>query len=257
MTLPQKSVLAARDAYTPRRTPDAVPPKTLFERLTRLLGFHLPPDLHEWTSEIGLTLPLGTKRHERMALIAQRGVLFVHVPKNAGTSIATALYGRTLSHESMRYYLDVVPHLAHTLPSVAILRDPVERFISAYRYARDGGSRHRSVVPAFRDRYMAFRSVDDALDHIEQARSVYQMDHIFRPQSWYVTDKSGQPAVRYLVHLRDIGRLPDLVPELSTLRLPHLNESRSYALNLTGRQLARIEAFYHRDFALFDHLTIR
>ncbi|ACI51681.1 conserved hypothetical protein [Gluconacetobacter diazotrophicus PA1 5] len=197
-------------------------------------------DLHEWASEIGVRLPLGTKRQERIDVIARRGILFIHVPKNAGTSVATALYGRALSHESMRLFLDVAPRLARTLPSVAILRDPVERFASAYRYARDGGSRHRNVAPPFRDRYMRFGSVDDALDHLEQARSLYHIDHIFRPQSWYITD------------LRDISHLPDRVPELRTLRLPHLNESRSYPLTLTDRQQERIRAFYRADFALFD-----
>jgi Sulfotransferase family len=254
MSVSQKGVLAPpRRQNADRRTTEPALP--LFAHVTRLMGFHMSPDLHEWASEIGIGLPLGARRRERMELIARRGILFVHVPKNAGTSIATALYGRTLSHETMRFYLDAVPHLAMTLPSIAILRDPVERFVSAYRYARAGGGRHRSVARPFRDRYMAFGSVDDALDHLEQARSLYDIDHIFRPQSWYVTNKAGRPAVRHLIDLRDIAHLPDRVPELRNLRLPHLNASRPFPLTLTDRQQARILAFYHADFALFDHIS--
>ncbi|CAP55152.1 sulfotransferase family protein [Gluconacetobacter diazotrophicus] len=239
-TSPKAALALQQGESAARRSQATGPALPLFGHVTRLMGFRLQTDLHEWASEIGVRLPLGTKRQERIDVIARRGILFIHVPKNAGTSVATALYGRALSHESMRLFLDVAPRLARTLPSVAILRDPVERFASAYRYARDGGSRHRNVAPPFRDRYMRFGSVDDALDHLEQARSLYHIDHIFRPQSWYITD------------LRDISHLPDRVPELRTLRLPHLNESRSYPLTLTDRQQERIRAFYRADFALFD-----
>ncbi|WP_246376268.1 sulfotransferase family 2 domain-containing protein [Gluconacetobacter aggeris] len=225
-----------------------------FAHVTRLMGFRLPTDIHEWTARAGIRLPMGVKRRERMALIARRGVLFVHVPKNAGTSIATALYGRALSHESIRYFQGVVPDLVRDLPSFAILRDPVERFLSAYSYARNGGTRDRMVAPAFRDRYMGFQSLDDALDHVEQARSVYGMDHIFRPQSWYVTGRAGKPAVRHLLRIQDVAHLSDLMPELGPIRLPRLNEGRPHSLVPTDRQRARIQAIYRQDIALFGRL---
>lgn len=235
--------------------PAASVPAQALARVTRLMGFRLPTDIHEWSARHGIRLPMGRKRRERMALVARRGVLFIHVPKNAGTSIATALYGRTLTHQSMRYYQDVVPDLARDLPSFAILRNPVERFLSAYSYARDGGTRDRTVAPGFRDLYMGFRSLDDALDHVEQARSIYAMDHIFRPQSWYVTDRAGRQAVRHLLRIEDVAHLPDLMPELGPVRLPRLNEGRPHGLVPTARQRARILAAYHQDIALFDGIV--
>ncbi|MFW7268226.1 sulfotransferase family 2 domain-containing protein [Gluconacetobacter sp. Hr-1-5] len=227
----------------------------VFARLTRLAGFRLPTDIHEWTARAGIRLPMGRRRRERMALVARRGILFIHVPKNAGTSIATALYGRTLSHQSIRYYQDVAPELARDLPSFAILRDPVDRFLSAYSYARNGGTRDRTVAPEFRDLYMGFRSLDDALDHVEQARSIYGMDHIFRPQSWYVADRAGRPAVRHLLRIDDMAHLSDLMPELGPVRLPRLNEGRPHGLVPTERQRARILAAYQQDVALFDGIA--
>nr|WP_246375768.1 sulfotransferase family 2 domain-containing protein [Gluconacetobacter takamatsuzukensis] len=215
----------------------------------------MPTDIHEWTARAGIRLPMGVKRRARMALIARRGILFVHVPKNAGTSIATALYGRTLSHESIRYFQDVAPALARDLPSFAILREPVDRFLSAYSYARNGGTRDRMVAPGFRDRYMGFRSLDDALDHVEQARSVYGVDHIFRPQSWYVTDRAGRPAVRHLLRIEDVARLSTLMPELGSVSLPRLNEGRPHGLAPTPRQRARIQAIYRQDIALFTQAS--
>lgn len=255
----QQKTMAALSAVTEsgssHRLPAASSSARAFAHLTRLMGFRLPTDVHEWTGRAAIRLPMGVKRRERMDLIARRGVLFIHVPKNAGTSVATALYGRTLSHESIRYYQGMMPDLARDLPSFAILRDPVDRFLSAYGYARNGGSRDRMVAPGFRDRYMAFQLLDDALDHVERARSVYEVDHIFRPQAWYVTDKAGQPAVRHLLRIEDVAHLSDLMPELGPVPMPRLNEGRPHGLVPTDRQRARILAAYRRDVALFDHVA--
>ena len=253
MVAPQKTIMPLQAIM--ESPPSASLSAQAFACLTRFMGFRLPTDIHEWMARRGIPLPMGGKRRERMALVARRGVLFIHVPKNAGTSIATALYGRTLTHQSMRYYQDVVPDLARDLPSFAILRDPVQRFLSAYSYARDGGTRDRTVAPGFRDLYMGFRSLDDALDHVEQARSIYAMDHIFRPQSWYVTDRAGRQAVRHLLRIEDVAHLPDLMPELGPVRLPRLNEGRPHGLVPTARQRARILAAYHQDIALFDGIV--
>ncbi|GBQ29143.1 hypothetical protein AA12717_3160 [Gluconacetobacter sacchari DSM 12717] len=258
MAVQQKTISAlqaATDIGPSERERAAAPSARAFAHVARLMGFHLPTDIHEWTGRAGVRLPMGAKRRDRMALIARRGALFIHVPKNAGTSVATAVYGQPVSHESIRYYQGVMPDMARALPSFAILRDPVDRFLSAYSYARNGGSRDRMVASGFRDRYMRFRSLDDALDHVEQAGSVYGMDHIFRPQSWYVADRAGRCLVRHLLRMDDIARLSDRVPGLGTVRAPHLNEGRPHGLVPTDRQRARILAFYRRDVALFDQIA--
>ncbi len=224
----------------------------LFHSLTRGMGFELPSDFHEWAADRGLYVPHGRKRRQRMDLIARRGVLFIHVPKNAGTSIATALYGRPMLHETMHFFTRTAPATLRQIPSVAILRDPVARFVSSYCYARAGGGRHRQVVDTFRDRYMKFRSVDDALDHVENARSIYGMDHIFRPQSWYVNDRSEQVLVDHLVPLSAVANLHRVLPAFRGVRIQHLNESLDHDIVLTGRQIARIHAIYHQDVLLYD-----
>ncbi|MCW4592210.1 sulfotransferase family protein [Gluconacetobacter entanii] len=227
-------------------------PQTLFHSLTRRMGFQLPSDFHEWAADHGLYIPHGRKRRARMQLIAQRGVLFIHVPKNAGTSIATALYGRPMLHETMHFFATTAPAALRRLPSVAIMRDPVARFVSSYCYARAGGGRHRQVVDTFRERYMNFRSVDDALDHVENARSVYDMDHIFRPQSWYVNDRSDRLLVDHLVPMQAVTNLHRILPAFRDVPIRHLNESTSQDVALTARQTARIHALYRQDAVLYD-----
>lgn len=88
-------------------------------------------DVHARAADLRLRLPLGRKRLQRLARIREAGVMFIHVPKNGGTSICDLLYGGIMMHETWRYYHHVAPALCRSLPSFAIWRDPVKRFVSA------------------------------------------------------------------------------------------------------------------------------
>ncbi|MDB5736570.1 MAG: hypothetical protein JWO65_238 [Sphingomonas bacterium] len=216
-----------------------------------LFGVHLVSDVHERACDLGLALPLGAKRRRRLERIREAGLLFVHVPKAAGMSISAALYGDQIKHASIRLSRHLDPAL-RTLPSFAVLRDPAERFLSAYRYARVGGSANNEVAEPFRTLYRDFRSIDDALDHVAAAKGPYAVDHIFRPQRWYVTDRKGRVAVDRLIAMEEIARLPLLVPGFPSAPLPELNRSApTHAESLTRAQIARLRGLYAGDYWLW------
>lgn len=221
----------------------------------RLSGVRLLGDVHERAADLGAALPCGPKRRTRIERVAQVGLTFVHVPKAAGTSVAHALYGHPVGHMSIRQIRSIQGGYLAALPSFAILRHPVDRFLSACRYAREGGGGDDQVAPEFREAYRRFTSLDDVLDHIERARTPYRVDHIFRPQHWYLVDRDGRIAVDRLVRFDDLDRLPTLVPGFPRVALPVLNRSNPQRLGLSPRQRARIEGLYARDFALWFELT--
>lgn len=96
-------------------------------------------------------------------------------------SVSEALYGLQIKHASVRYYARAAPKLLGDVGSFAVVRDPVERFQSAFDYAKAGGSRDSRISAPFRERYMAFRSLDDALDHVERALAVPDRPHLSIP----------------------------------------------------------------------------
>lgn len=219
----------------------------------RVAGVRLVSDIHERACDLGLPLPIGRKRRARIERIAQAGLIFVHIPKVAGMSISAALYGAQTGHSSIRLLRRVADGRLAKLPSFAVLRDPAERFLSAYRYAQLGGADDEVAEP-FRTLYRGFRSIDDALDHLEQAGNPYRIDHIFRPQYWYITDQTGHIAVNRLLRIEDLPRLPLLIPGFPTFPLPRLNRSPGAPATLSSRQLARLEGLYSNDFALWRKL---
>ena len=187
-----------------------------------------------------------------------RKLIFIHVPRAAGMSVAEAMGARPLSHYSMRYYRTVAPRFAAEVESFAVLRDPFERFASAYAMVCSGGAERVRLSPPFREQTAHIRSVDDYLDWLE-ARTPLQCDHIMRPQSWYVTDlKTGAVLVKRLFLLgAETEALEAYLRGQGIGPLGWVNRSRRRPLGLTPAQCRRVMALYPQDFALVSALRAR
>lgn len=220
-------------------------------------GLKLVSDLHERPTFPGIYPPLDPKLRGRLRRIREAGVLFIHIPKNAGMSVSKILYGEQVFHPTIRYYQRVAGDIARGLPSFAVWRNPIERFVSAYRYARSGGAAEAPVSRAFRKQYTAFKSLDDAIDHVDSSSSLYDVDHIFRPQFWYVADMAGRIAVDNLCMIEDLDRAvaSDALPGLR--EIARLNRSKPLETTLTDQQRHRLQRLYPIDFAIFDSLQQR
>jgi len=189
----------------------------------------------------------------------RRNLIFVHVPRVAGTSIARALYGpRCTRHHSIRYYMTVAPRFWEKADSFALLRDPFDRFASSYAFVRTGGTETCRLSDVFVRQTARLRSVDDYLSFIED-RDDLSLDFVMRPQSWFVCDlKTGAPLVKRLfLYGRDDGRLSDFLKSHGVDKLLWLNPSMRNPLELSARQRRRIEKLYARDFELVEALRYR
>lgn len=222
--------------------------------MRRMTGLKLIGDLHERPSFPGIYPPLTPLLRNRLQRIRETGVLFIHIPKNAGMSVSSTLYNEQVFHPTIRYYARVAPDIAEDLPSFAVWRNPVERFVSAFRFGQAGGSHEVSVARAFRDRYRAFQTLDDAIDHVCMTPSLYDLDHIFRPQFWYVADMAGRIAVDSLCMIDDLERMVARFARPGFQKIAWINKSKPREIDLTPRQLARLRHLYSIDFAIYEAL---
>ena len=192
--------------------------------------------------------------------VRDSGVLFIHVPKAAGTSIARALYGV----EGVGHYRAVEaraqdPQLFERLYRFAVIRNPWQRLLSAYRFARQGGTDDVLVNnAAFYREQLPERFDHFVLEWLVQ-QSPAQLDPIFAPQHLFVSDEQG----RLLVHdLYDVADIPRLQSDLSARLGREIRFSRSNSTG-AGADLAAhyrdpavvkaVEEFYAADVALFDY----
>src|SRR5262245_8557544 len=71
----------------------------------------------------------------------QRRLIFIHVPRVAGTSVVHALYETDrIRHHSARSLRAMDPDFFAATESFAVVRDPFDRFASAYSFVRKGGT---------------------------------------------------------------------------------------------------------------------
>lgn len=183
----------------------------------------------------------------------RRKLIFVHVPRVAGMSIVRALYGeRCIRHFSMRYYRAIDPRFADEAESFALLRDPVDRFASAYAFVRGSGTPASRLSDVFVAQTAHIASVDDYLSFLEE-RSDLDLDFVMRPQSWFICGDDGAVLVKRLfLYGEDRPALGGFLKSHGIDVLPWLNRTERTELRLTPRQLCRIERLYAADFTLIE-----
>lgn len=190
--------------------------------------------------------------------VAASGALFIHIPKNAGTALSRALYGADVSHRSLRLYRLAKPDLVARSYTFAVLRDPVERFLSAFDFLQEGGGSEVPVLETSRRRLRGVHSVDDYLAYLEGARSNWlNIDNAGRPQTWFITDRSGRIAVDGLFTLERMEAVQEVVLEYGGGRIMHVNRTRRTTRSLTDEQHRRVRQIYAADFTLYDHMAGR
>jgi hypothetical protein len=144
------------------------------------------------------------------------GVVFIHVPKAAGTSISEALYGRFMGHVRASDVARWGSHEVRALPSCAITRNPWDRLVSAYRFAKRGrgigGAHAGGVWRAEQYSGPEFESFERFITDWLSDRDPDKLDPIFQPQARFVCDSHGKVLVDHL------GRVEDLAATYDYLR---------------------------------------
>ncbi|MEO1205517.1 MAG: sulfotransferase family 2 domain-containing protein [Pseudomonadota bacterium] len=171
-----------------------------------------------------------------LGLYRSQNTIFIRIPKNATNSICSFLYpGAPESawpgHASADFCKTVAPDLFETALVFATVRNPKDRFISAFNYYK-----HSSPVPEERrlmDEELSFvETFDDFLSYLAQQPVLQQAKimtwHHFRGQVDFISDRSGAVLVDLLFPVED----PE--PGMSVVRkhvrlsggLPRRNSSR-------------------------------
>lgn len=175
----------------------------------------------------------------------RRGIVFVHIAKAAGTSINHALYGRFMGHPRAAEIRRYGGAAVNALPFFSVTRNPWDRLVSAYRFARRGGG-VGGAAAGMRDsalyRVPEFDSFERFVREWLAGRDLRRLDNVFQPQSAFVCSRDGRLLVDHL------GRVEDLAPTLAFIER-HVGPIAPIArINPSGERVD-YRSFYTPDLA--------
>jgi len=173
--------------------------------------------------------------------------IFIHIPKNAGTSVIKLLGGNSGRRDHLTYLIfrKANRRKFDSYFKFAIVRNPWDRATSIYNYLRAGGNgkNDRYIASVIADRKMSFQRF------IQEYLTPQRLhEHpLFRPQHAFVYDVAGTLQVDHLCRFETISDDIAVVKERLKLKgeLPFSNRSRS----------GDYRQFYQDDAQLIDRIS--
>lgn len=187
--------------------------------------------------------------------------IFVHVPKVAGSSIERALYSTKgkVTHRTALEYKKIYKGSFSDRYKFAFIRNPYDKFVSAYEYLRQGG--RNDFDKKWAERYIlphaTFRDFVLALNDTEFRKKVCSWMH-FKPQYLFVCDENKRVIVDF------IGKYENLESDFGIVlnslglasNLPHENKTKErndFMEYYDSETKKIIEKIYEDDFTLFHY----
>lgn len=188
----------------------------------------------------------------------KRGVIFIHIPKAGGTSVAYALFGKRAGHfyaeEVLNFTGEKVFNRAY---SFAIVRNPFDRLVSAYHFARQGGSKEGAIK---NKKFYSNEMFNDFPSFVTQwlvHQDPLSIEIVFRPQYLFITNQQEQVIVNYIGKLEEIQKSLTIVEQAIGVSFPIEWKNKSSHLNYKTYYNAELEElvynYYKLDFELLGY----
>ena len=187
------------------------------------------------------------------------GIHFFHIPKSGGTSISQLLYGRRIGHNS---YEDVFrikgERYFDKLIIFSVVRDPLQRLISSYRFALTGGELGDAKMKDKYNRDERFSNFDRFVNEWLVHQNLNEIDILFRPQYKFICDNNDKIVTENVFKIENIKKIENFLEEVlnENIDIPHLNKTGggNENLNIANSTKKTVIKLYQHDYKLFNYL---
>ena len=200
-----------------------------------------------------IRLPMNIFR--RAGCWRSKGIIFIHVPKAAGVSVSKALYGRPLGHFYASAIQRLLPRLFDECFTFAVVRHPVDRLYSAYRFSTSGGTAEMGMAKSDIYRQVEFASFETFVENWLVHQDLRKVDGVFRPQYMYLCEDKKIIVDRWY----KLENMQEMVDDLSArmgsaIQIGHHNQTDTKShLDMSEKTLNIIHTLYKEDFELFGY----
>ena len=195
-----------------------------------------------------------------MPISYEHNLIFIHIPKNAGTSITRAFRMENSGHWDVEATSRHYSEEWNDYHKFCIVRNPLDRFISCYKYAKMRRSYYHVSHKGFvgeRGRHpdyetLSNKSFDECIGLFFNKKLKHRG---WLPQSNWVCDKNG-------FALDEFVKMEELPRVFKGVKVPFLNKSKSHVRRTVEERIDyfydedmanKIETAYADDFALFNY----
>lgn len=193
-----------------------------------------------------------------MSINHSKKLIFVHVPKNAGTSIMRKM-DEIFFDATIDEYKNYHKKYWNEYLKFSVVRHPIERFISAYKFFRMEKNTWFSADPkdyGFKKKHSQY-DVCNSMDINSYIKLLYDNPKLINrwtvPQHMIICDKNDNLMVDYLCRFENlyddlfkIGIVLDEVTNFSTIEDKNL-------IKLSKKSISLLYEMYETDFKLFDY----
>jgi hypothetical protein len=184
-------------------------------------------------------------------------LIFIHIPKCAGSSFMNAYLGYQLGHLSAADYFFHKPLFYKRATVFTICRNPVQRFVSAYEHLERLTLWQSPEIEMVRSKIQECGNDINAFI-LNLEKNSFILDYPwFRPQHHYVMVK-GFVAVDKVFKQEDMDE--DFTPiqrylgiELPVTKKINVNPEKKDRQELTREAIRKLEEIYQKDFTLFGY----
>ncbi len=209
-------------------------------------------------------LPQSINTSSSMNLHDRYNAIFVHIPKVAGSSIEKALYATKgkVSHQTAQEYKKYDQLKFEKYFKFAFVRNPYDRFVSAYEYLRQGG--RNEYDKAWAEKHIlvhdSFKSFVLSLNNEQHRKEILSWMH-FKPQYYFVCDEDKKILVDFIGRYENIkDDFKYITKQLSlSATLPHENKTvqrKDYHHYYDEETIQVIYRVYQIDFELFNYTVL-
>jgi hypothetical protein len=193
-----------------------------------------------------------------MTINHEKKLIFIHIPKNAGTSIIKAMGVENLYiDKTIEEYKENYKDYWKKYQKFTVIRDPIDRFTSAYKFARMNESGWFSATGeeglTKHDHYDICNqmNINEYIEHIYNHPK--ELNRWIIPQSWVIANENQKIEIDYYVRYENI--LEDL-KKIGIDTLEKLNTSKiedESLIQLTEKSKTLLSQIYGIDYKNFHY----
>lgn len=185
-------------------------------------------------------------------------VIFIHIPKTAGTSVLKILMGKKIRRDHLSYsvYQKAQSKIFNNYFKFCFVRNPYDRLVSAFEYLKNGGNQNGDLYfkelienhyPTFEEFVLGFLNKDNVNSIL-----------LLRPQYLFVCDEKFEIMVDFCGRFENIERDINVVCEKVGIdkKLEKTNASNKknhqyYYFNEKVKK--KVYEIYSKDFEIFGY----